>query len=118
MYLLPHVPPGVWSGAKARADREQWDMRDLILCLLDDYGRDRVTPAADPPRHHYQSVTRPERTVVVTHHADRTLQRRFRANYAYESAGNLILLDQFDQVVARFNSAEVATWFIEPEPVA
>ena len=115
-YLLTHVPLDLWLKAKERSRREKWTMRNLILSLLDDYGAGLVSPTKTPnPQAHWyleSPANARERSVVVVLYADENVQP-FRATQAYETSGNLLLLDHFDQVVARFSTAQVATWFTE-----
>lgn len=48
-YILRNLPPEIWSAARARAEREGWPMRPLLLRLLEDYAAGRVTPSGEPP---------------------------------------------------------------------
>ena len=48
-YILRDLPPDIWDHAKARAQRDGWPLRALILRLLEDYGTGRMTPSGEPP---------------------------------------------------------------------
>lgn len=48
-YILRDLPATIWTAARARADREGWPMRALLLRLLEDYGTGRIDPSGAPP---------------------------------------------------------------------
>lgn len=49
-FTLFDLPQDTWDACKARADREGWDMPALVIALMDDYGKGRLTPTAPPQK--------------------------------------------------------------------
>jgi hypothetical protein len=49
-YILRDLPPDIWAKFKARAERQQWPLRALILTLFEMYANDQIQLQASPPR--------------------------------------------------------------------
>ncbi len=57
-YILRDMPEDTWSRFKQRAQRDGWHLKALILQLLDDYGRDLISPTQAP-------TTRPDTGFIL-----------------------------------------------------
>lgn len=73
-YILRDVPQDVWDRFKARQQADQWHLRRLLLQLMDDYGRGRVSPSTGP------EPTPTTGFINVTCPAGHEFQARFEKN--------------------------------------
>ena len=48
-YTIPNIPSQLWFEFRNRADDERWDMRALLLQLMEDYVSGRIRPSTPPP---------------------------------------------------------------------
>lgn len=58
-YMLRNVPAAIWDPARARADRDGWPLKALILRLMEDYAAGRITPSGQPPMGDKDASPRP-----------------------------------------------------------
>jgi hypothetical protein len=114
-FVIHSIPMDIWVGAQTRAQRERWPLHALCVQLLEDYANGAVTPSGTPDGYtlglRFDPRT-PWRTAVVTTRNPRR-EQRVQCIAASEAAGYLWLLNHEAELVGRFLSAEVESWFLE-----
>lgn len=118
-YILRDVPEGLWRRVKARASRDGWPLRALILQLLEDFAIERVTPGGSPPMPGKAGAPAADvpssygPIVVVTQRAPRQELRLAGGASAIDTPTELIVLDREQRPIARFPKANVESWYVE-----
>src|SRR4051812_30503848 len=101
-YILRDLPEGLWKRVKARAERDGWPLRALILQLLEDFAVERVTPGGTPPM--------PPRRVAVVHLSAGGEQRISGVVSADEQQAQLVLYGANAQLLARLPRNAIVSW--------
>src|ERR1700730_1937229 len=115
-HILHYVPEDVWIAVQARAQREKWPLQGLTVRLLADYASGAVTPTGDPRGATLVARTPPAtplRTAVITFVGQPRTVRRLQCAAAGECGGNLLLMNHEGEVVGRFQSVDVESWFFD-----
>jgi hypothetical protein len=102
-YILRDLPEGLWKRVKARAERDGWPLRAMMLQLLEDFAVGRVTPGGAPPM--------PPRRVAVVQLYDREL-RIPGAVEGEETETHLIIYGPERRAIGRFSWADFKSWYI------
>jgi len=118
LYMLRDLPLDIWNRAKARAQREGWPLRALLLRLLDDFGAGRITPSGQPPAFGpppppLSQLAETGSRVAVIRLRNALEERRVPVAKACEQNHFVMLFDDHDQVIGRFASADVESWSLE-----
>ena len=114
-FVVHNIPTEVWDGVRTRAHLERWPLHALCLQLLSDYASGAVAPTIGPygsSQFPPLNPRVPQRTAVITMRDSRD-EHRVQCAAASEAAGNLVLLNQESEVVGRFLSTDVDSWFME-----
>jgi hypothetical protein len=48
-YVLANIPSQLWFAFRNRADEDRWDIRALLLQLMQDYVDGKIRPSTNPP---------------------------------------------------------------------
>jgi hypothetical protein len=115
-YILRDLPEGLWRRVKARAARDGWPLRALILQLLEDFAGERITPSGPAPMlvGSPPPAPAPSRHVafirLVGMHPETRLDDAVRG---FEKDGFLCLFDDVGNQLARFHLSDIRSWRIE-----
>lgn len=114
-YILRDVPEGLWRRVKARATRDGWPLRALILQLLEDFALERVTPGGSPPmpgKAGAPAAASIAHVVVVQRVPHQELRLTGGAS-VIETPTELIVLDREQRPIGRFPKANIDSWYLE-----
>jgi len=115
-HILHYVPEDVWIAVQARAQREKWPLQALLVQLLKEYANGAVTPTGDPRGATLAARTPPTtplRTAVITFVGQPRTVRRLQCAAAGESGGHLLLMNHEGELVGRFRTVDVESWFFD-----
>ena len=115
-YILRDLPEGLWRRVKARAERDGWPLRALILQLLEDFAVERITPGGPPP----MRVGSPPPAPAMSRHVAfirlvgvHPETRIDDAARGFEQDGCLFLFDGEERQLARIPMTDIRSWRIE-----
>jgi hypothetical protein len=115
-FVIHSIETDLWVAVQTRAQREKWPVHGLCLQWLRQYATGAWTPAGDAKDATIAGRFNPHtplRTVVIRMRNGRYGEHRLQCIAASEAAGNLLLVNHEGELVGRFPTTDVDSWFFD-----